>query len=55
MQTHERALTYILGAKMKYNFFETQAVIKKIFMLIYEKQGFINDDLSQNNPSADYI
>jgi len=29
MQTHERALAYILGAKMKYNFFETEAVIKK--------------------------
>jgi len=54
MQTHERALTYTLGAKIKYSFLK-QAVIRKIFMPIYEKQGFINNDLSQNNPSADYI
>lgn len=24
-------------------------------MRIYEKQGFFNDDLTQNNPSADYV
>jgi hypothetical protein len=40
---------------MKYNFLKRKLQLKKIFMRIYEKQGFINDDLSQNNPSADYV
>jgi len=44
-----------IGCKNEIQPFETQAVIKKIFMRIYEKEGFVNDDLSQNNPSADYV